>query len=344
MPVELPRITHVMRAPVVGGSELETATIVRRLRKFRHDVVYPDVFRHLEPTIIDRFPEGTSVCAVPDLEGHLHASPADIIHIQFPFLIHPWAPHLDSVLIFKGFDGGPPAPVVFTVHAAVNVPVVPRVHYLFHTAELAAEFSTLIDPRRITIAPSLIDIPGAIPDRAARDGVEILWVSRNEDAKFHTDVPAIVDQVHERCPQAGFVFIGHPVGWPMPDRPWVRVEPCPSERLDQAFADADLFWFYPASHLNETWCRTVTEALARGLPCVVAAHGAMRVQVRDGIEGRVVGTPTACVRALVELVTGAEVRRSMGAAARARACALNARAESAIAGLYERLAFDRQSL
>jgi hypothetical protein len=208
-------VTHVMRAPIVGGSELETLAITRRLAAFRHQVLFPRRFEAWEPSIRDRFPEGTTVEGVDDLEERLASLRSGLVHVQFPFLIHPAAPHHDSVLVFRGLHDRLAVPVVFTVHAAVNVPVLPHIHYVFHTEEQAARFGRAIERERITICPSLVEVPDQAPARSRDGAVRILWVSRNEAGKFHPDVAAIVGEVLEACPEARFRFVGMPPdGWP----------------------------------------------------------------------------------------------------------------------------------
>lgn len=101
---------------------------------------------------------------------------------------------------------------------------------------------------------------------------------------------------------------------------------------------ADVFWYFPHPRLEETWCRTVTEAMAHGLPCVVAAHGAMREQVVEGVHGHVVREPAECVQALLRS-TGldAAARQRIAEANHARAAAFADAAVRHWHALYARL-------
>lgn len=65
----------------------------------------------------------------------------------------------------------------------------------------------------------------------------------------------------------------------------------------------------------------ILEAMASGLPVVVTAVGANEDVVRDGVDGLVVPShdPPALARALRTLLDDADLRRRMGASARARA-------------------------
>ncbi len=330
-----PVVTHLLRAPIVGGSELETLAIVRTIRAVRHRLLYPRRFAGWTPSILDRFPPDTEVVAAEDVETALAEVPPPLLHVQFPFLLEAHPRGLESVLELRSL---PPVPTVFTVHAAVNVPVVPSVHYLFHTEALYRRFADRIPRERATICPSLVEPPQAPAGaRAPRNGaVRILWVSRNEDGKFHPEVPRICDAVLQACPGAAFRFIGRPLAWDLPERPRLSVVPCPAPDLGGEYASADCFWYFPHPRLEETWCRTVTEAMGYGLPCVVAAHGGMAAQVEGGRQGLVVSSPEECVEALVALVADPPLRRAMGEAARARARRLYEEASSTIASLYAR--------
>ncbi|MFY9343899.1 MAG: glycosyltransferase [Planctomycetota bacterium] len=290
-----PPITHVLRAPIIGGSELETLAIVSTLPGFDHRIVFPARFAGWEPSIRPRFP--VPVEAVPDLQRHLDGISRGIVHLQFPFVrVDSPAGH-DSVLELRQLPG---VPTVFTVHAAVNVPVVPDVHYVFHTHDLAARFASRIPSARRSVCPSLVPLPPP-PRPRPTDGLRrVLWVSRNEGAKFHPELGTIVASALAVRPHLRFRFVGHCEHVRLPEDERVEVIACPAPDLAAEWAAADVFWYFPHPLLEETWCRTVTEAMAHGLPCVVAAHGAMTEQVIDGVHGRVVGDPRACLQALLE--------------------------------------------
>lgn len=329
-----PSITHVLRAPIVGGSELETLAIVTQLDDCDHKVVFPAQYADWQPSIRRRFP--VPVEAVPDLQDCLDRLRHGIVHIQYPF-VHVDAPvgH-DSVLELRRL---PTVPVVFTVHAAVNVPVVCGLHHVFHTEALAARFADRIPPTHRSVCPSLITLPPPPrPQRLAADATRILWVSRNEDAKFHPEVGAIVAAALQRQPRLRFRFVGRCDHVRLPDDPRVEVVPCPSPDLPADWAWADVFWYFPHPRLEETWCRTVTEAMAHGLPCVVAAHGAMREQVVEGVHGHVVREPAECVQALLRS-TGldAAARQRIAVANHARAAGFADAAVRHWRTLYARL-------
>ncbi len=328
-------ITHLMRAPIVGGSELETLAITRTLRRFRQRVIFPERFTGLGESIQSRFPEEVEVKAVPDVEEELRRAPPDLLHIQFPFILEPSPRGLDSVLELRRL---PALPAVFTVHAAVNVPVLDDLHYVFHTESLYRRFAARVPPERATICGSLVEPPAApLARRLAGSRARILWVSRNEDAKFHPETGDICRAVLAACPRADFRFIGRPENVALPRDARVSVVAAPVEDLEAEYRGADLFWAFPHPLLEETWCRTVTEAMGHGLPAVVAAHGAMREQLEHGVHGLVAATPEACAAALIALCQDGPRRLEMGAAAARRARALHQETVARLEEMYGRL-------
>lgn len=332
-------VTHLMRAPVVGGSELETLTIVKNLTEFNHRLVFPEKNKDWPHTILHRFPENTRIDPVPDIEKELEERPPELLHIQFPFIIEPDPQGLDSVLELRAI---PDVPTVFTVHAAVNVPVLTNIDYLFHTEAQAREFRGDIPKDRITICPSMVELPDhidapSIRGKEAMDTFRILWVSRSEEGKFHPDVPKICGEVLDACPEVAFHFVGEPPHFRFPDHDRLTWEPCPTADLDSVYRSADLFWYYPDPRLHETWCRTVTEAMGCGLACVVAGHGAMCVQARNDIESLVVNSPADCTIALKEMAGNPDKRNAMGSAGRKRARRFFQEANDTLLSLYRRL-------
>jgi glycosyltransferase involved in cell wall biosynthesis len=87
--------------------------------------------------------------------------------------------------------------------------------------------------------------------------------------------------------------------------------------LAGAYASADVFVF-PST--TDTFGNVILEAQAAGLPCVVSDQGGPRELVSDGEEGFITrgGDLDALCGAVRKLCADANLRRSMGAAARKR--------------------------
>ena len=91
----------------------------------------------------------------------------------------------------------------------------------------------------------------------------------------------------------------------------------PPDRVAQVLRRADVFLHTSSA---EGISNAVLEAMASGLPVITTDAGGMREAVRDGIDGFVVavrGTDEVA-RSLVALTADGELRRRMGASARAR--------------------------
>jgi glycosyltransferase involved in cell wall biosynthesis len=329
-------ITHLLRAPIIGGSELETLTIVECLPEFTHRLVFPERYATWRSSIRDRFPPETSIIETPDVEAEIRRCVPGVLHIQFPFRVVDQPAGHDSVLELTSLPIHPGLRTLFTVHAAVNVPILEDIHYVFHTAALADRFQDVIPDARRTICPSPVRPPDPRTSDS-HDEIHILWVSRDEEGKFHPQVPEICLAVLSRDPRIRFRFVGQSPKQPMPDHPRIESVACPVADLEEWYRDADMFWFFPDPRLQETWCRTVTEAMGAGLPCVVAGHGAMCHQVEHGRHGLVVDDVDSCIEALLDLAAAPEKRAAMAAAARPRATGFFDEAITTLRETYNRM-------
>ena len=325
------RVQHVLRAPLVGGSELETASICQLVTEVEHSVVFLERFAGWEGRADAAFPASCQPRPVRDLERAMEQAPG-LVHLQFPFLLVAEPAGHDSVLELTRLPLGR---TLFTVHAAVNIPLVEGLHYVFHTRALAARLAGQLDPDFVTICPSLVPVPAP---RVRRSGkrLRLLWVSRSEEGKFHNDLPAIVEQLLALEPELELRFVGRARRLSLPRHERVAVLDCPVADLAAEYAAADLFWYFPHRDLEETWCRTVTEAMSFGLPVVTASWGAMAEQLSGGA-GWAVDEPVEVVDAVARLAISARRRERAGEVGRARALELNREARSTLAHLYNRL-------
>jgi glycosyltransferase involved in cell wall biosynthesis len=110
------------------------------------------------------------------------------------------------------------------------------------------------------------------------------------------------------------------------------------EAKDRALREADVL-VAPSTCL-ETYGRVLLDAFSYGLPVVGSDRGGIPEVIRDGEDGLVVPpTPDALAAALAFLASDAERRLAMGAAARARAGALDVTAQArAFEAIYGDLA------
>lgn len=92
------------------------------------------------------------------------------------------------------------------------------------------------------------------------------------------------------------------------------------EALAQAYANMDLFAF---PSMTDTFGNVVLEALASGVPCVVAAEGGPKFLVQSAVTGYVASGPLSFVRCVAGLVNNLDVHHSMREAARHYASGLS---------------------
>lgn len=89
------------------------------------------------------------------------------------------------------------------------------------------------------------------------------------------------------------------------------------EALAEAFANMDVFVF-PSE--TDTFGLVILEAMASGVPVVVARGGGPQFQVNEGENGFVVGDVTGFAAALLRLKSDRALQSRMGASARQHAC------------------------
>lgn len=102
------------------------------------------------------------------------------------------------------------------------------------------------------------------------------------------------------------------------NEPGIDLLPAGAEPAVAFLAALDIF-FYRTGSFTEPYGRVVLEAMAAGLPVVVAANGGYAEQIRQGVDGFLVRDQHEALQALQALVVSAELRQRMGGAARARA-------------------------
>lgn len=111
-------------------------------------------------------------------------------------------------------------------------------------------------------------------------------------------------------------------------QPWLRdvahVEllAAGAEPATDFLASLDIF-FYRTGTFTEPYGRVVMEAMASGLPVVVAANGGYAEQIAPGVHGFPIHTQDQAMSALLRLAGDAALRAKLGRAARERALAVH---------------------
>lgn len=193
------------------------------------------------------------------------------------------------------------------------------------TAETQRWLERELGPERVRYVPNFVrlDAQGLPPDREGRSGpAEVLFVGWLLEAKGVREL--LVAAKH--LPGARFTLVG-------PEEPRftatladdlrvlgdrVRVLPAqPREEIFRLYREADVF---ALPTWREGFPNVVIEAMAAGLPVVATPVGAIPEAIEDGRSGLLVPVRDAAAleAALRRLVEDPALRRSMGAAGRAR--------------------------
>lgn len=183
-------------------------------------------------------------------------------------------------------------------------------------------------------------VPAGEPIARAAGEAEILYLGGFADPVKGADVLlAAVPEILRRTPGALLSLAGPgtpPAG--ATDRPGVRWLGWLDEAgKREALGRAEIF-VLPST--SEGLPMTLLEAMAHGRAIVATRVGGVPDVVTDGVEGLLIAPsdPDALATALAELVADADRRRTLGAAAQARASALGADAVAdRLAALYQEL-------
>ena len=102
------------------------------------------------------------------------------------------------------------------------------------------------------------------------------------------------------------------------DVPGVELLPAGAEEVSRLLQSLDVF-FYRTGSFTEPYGRVVLEAMASGLPVVVAANGGYAEQITPGVNGIPIHRQEEALHALQTLARQPALRQKIGLAARARA-------------------------
>jgi glycosyltransferase involved in cell wall biosynthesis len=182
------------------------------------------------------------------------------------------------------------------------------------TESLVADYD--VDVERVTVIPPGVDTERWCPsETGARDGLRILFVGGELERKGGD----LLIEAMPHLPADAELHLVTRSPVPRLERVFVYDDLVPNDaRLLELYRSSDVFAMPSRA---ETFGIAVIEASAAGLPVVASHVGGLTDIVADRDTGIVVppGDATALVRALRTLATDGELRRRMGAAARARA-------------------------
>jgi glycosyltransferase involved in cell wall biosynthesis len=194
--------------------------------------------------------------------------------------------------------------------------------------------ATDIDPELIFVSHGLrlsVGLPGRVEpslirldrylkrpvERAARAVVTVGRVSRDVIEKHDPQDAALYRMLAARGMRVRIMGGSCLRPW-LQDVPGVELLPAGAEEVTQFLASLDIF-FYRTGTFIEPYGRVVLEAMASGLPVVVAANGGYAEQINPGVEGFPVQSQEQALHVLQVLANDPTLRLQIGQAARTRA-------------------------
>lgn len=295
-----------MNVAWVGGTGLWCLEQIKSMPLWHHHVIYlndcPDF------GVIDKFEQaGAEISYVgsltPDTLATIGPS-AVILSNTGPDSIlgpHPWAWMTSNYY------------VIYVHHSQVR-PWLPGSEIdIFVSEHLKHQYRNLHDrmKRRLTTPPVGKMEEFFALDRMESDRCVIGRVSNDNKAKFPIELKNILEEVGHP-----FLVVGAQKYWGSPSEN-STYPPVNSQPVASLLQQMDIFVY--KTNLTETWGRTVTEAMASGLPVVVENRGGVAEQVRDGIDGFVCATDKEFIEKLRLLASNPRLRFRMGKHARERA-------------------------
>ncbi len=271
--------------------------------------------------------------------------PADVVHIHYP-------PPMTAYFATRGL-ARLPTPVCLTYHCDLYLPgalgrlltgayqrlflppTLRRVaRYIVHTQSYGIT-SAALRGRPLEIIPSSVDLDRFRPSVSGARVRELLHLSDRRVLAFtgrlvpHKGVDAILRALPRLPPDVALLVVGR--GPTLPNLTSAarrlgvedRVRFCPNvsdEDLPSYLRAADVFVF-PSQNRLEGFGLAVAEAMAAGLPVVIADMPGVREVIEPGKEGLLVEPllPEDLASTLRRLLDDPPLRASMGAAARRRA-------------------------
>jgi glycosyltransferase involved in cell wall biosynthesis len=138
--------------------------------------------------------------------------------------------------------------------------------------------------------------------------------------KYPPQLQRVLAHIGKKYSQTTFEVVGAAKHWPRPVIPRLSMPAEKSKPVQTFLAGYDIFVYMNDSTLPETWGRSVTEAMAAGLPVVADRRGGIVEQIEDGVDGFLCLTEAEYIDRISMLVEDPKLRYEMGQRAREKAC------------------------
>ena len=217
-------------------------------------------------------------------------------------------------------------PTIF-VHHMPTRPLLKVDLNLFVSEFLFERFKSLADRMRCwRICPPVIDTDAYTPVAQARDyerkTCTIAKLCSDWNAKkYPAQLTRVMSAVAEKHEHTRFEIVGGAKHYNQTAVPRLTMPPVQAKPVPDFMRDIDVFLYINEPELPETWCRSVTEAMASGLPVVAENRGGIAEQIEHGENGFLCETDEEFIDCLDRLASKPGLRWTLGRKAHVKASA-----------------------
>jgi len=194
---------------------------------------------------------------------------------------------------------------------AVNLPATYRVW----NSKFTAAMSSGVDGR---IVGSLIDTDDfAVPERTYDNRLVGMLGTVNHEHRADEGLAAMLLRARFRRPQLQVSLAN--MRQLIVESDWITTPDYVGKPAASFYRSLGIYIHSTRADIAETWCRSITEAMASGLPILAERKGAIPEQIDDEETGLLFSTRDEFVDKLIRLYDDEGLRRALGAAAKQKA-------------------------
>jgi len=301
---------------------------------FMYDMIsaYPE-FHHVVVYLYDQAHFGGENFQMMDEWRLTHGCEIAKVEMLTPGLLKEINP---AIVCLNSIEGkkvlGPPYnwleewPVIFFHHAVTN-PIFPSGADVFVSKFVKDKFARFLGVmRNVVLCPPVINTApySAIPREMHTDCVIGKVCSAWNSKKYPKQLYDVMREIGKEYGSTSFQVVGGGRHNSLrelrvPRLSFIKEMSMP---VPDMLAGMDVMLYINDPSMPETWCRTVSEAMASGIPCVVENRGGPAEQIEDDEDGYVCDSTEDFVAKLSKLVRFPRKRHEMGMRAREKAIKL----------------------